>query len=381
MRIKLLTYLIPVLCLSCGNPGPGQELPRWKEGELDIHAVRTDRGECYFYILPDGTTMAVDCGELRNIPDSAISHDPYSDRDIIRRQLPYPGRKAHEIAADYMRRHLPEVSADSLDYMVLTHHHDDHMSGIPGLYRLLPFRNLVDHADTAAITQEALGSKHTAAYADFLQENGLVPLPFALGPGQNIMPRHGGNWQLTGICSDGNVWTSDGVVNAYEEKKLSENGASIGFLLSYGAFDWVATGDAGDPNARSCFPALQGIGRKVEAMKVPHHFSWKTLSPRVLELLRPQVLVSESFWSHQPWKVELAHLLEVIPSPDLFLTGVYEGVVEDNALGPDDYELITAHGGNVVLRVAPGGKTFKVYLTDPEGKILSSHGPYKSEEN
>ena len=381
MRIKLLTYLIPALCLSCGSPRVGQELPKWKEGELDIHAIRTARGECFFYILPDGTTLAVDCGELRNIPDSVISHDPYSDRDIIRRQLPYPGRKAHEIAADYMRRHLPEVSADSLDYMVLTHHHDDHMSGIPGLYRLLPFRTLVDHADTSAIAEEALGSKHTACYAAFLQECGIVPQPFVLGPSRSIVPRHGGEWQLTGICSDGKVWTPDGVTDAYEGKKRSENGVSIGFFLSYGPFDWVATGDAGDPNSRTCFPALQGIGRKVEAMKVPHHFSWKTRSVRVLEMLRPQVLVSECFWSHQPWKAELAHLLEVNPRPDLFLTGVYEGTVEDNALGPDDYELMTAHGGNVVLRVAPGGKSFKVYLTDSEGMILSSHGPYNSEDN
>ena len=98
-------------------------------------------------------------------------------------------------------------------------------------------------------------------------------------------------------------------------------------------------------------------------------------------MLRPQVLVSECFWSHQPWKAELAYLRGACPRPDLFLTGVYEGAVEDNALGPDDYELITAHGGNIVLRVAPGGKSFKVYLTDSEGVILSSHGPYKSEEN
>ena len=41
----------------------GKPLPKWQEGCLDIHYINSARGECTFYILPDGTTMLVDAGE------------------------------------------------------------------------------------------------------------------------------------------------------------------------------------------------------------------------------------------------------------------------------------------------------------------------------
>ena len=42
----------------------GTTLPSWSEGCLDIHFINSARGECCFYILPDGTTLLVDAGEV-----------------------------------------------------------------------------------------------------------------------------------------------------------------------------------------------------------------------------------------------------------------------------------------------------------------------------
>ncbi|MBQ5691486.1 MAG: hypothetical protein IIV24_08330, partial [Alistipes sp.] len=42
----------------------GTVLPSWSEGCLDIHFINSARGECCFYILPDGTTLLVDAGEV-----------------------------------------------------------------------------------------------------------------------------------------------------------------------------------------------------------------------------------------------------------------------------------------------------------------------------
>ena len=35
----------------------GEPLPLWTDGCLDIHFINSGRGECAFYILPDGTTL------------------------------------------------------------------------------------------------------------------------------------------------------------------------------------------------------------------------------------------------------------------------------------------------------------------------------------
>ncbi|MBR5906152.1 MAG: hypothetical protein IKZ51_06835 [Bacteroidales bacterium] len=47
------------------KPGPtdvtvGEPLPLWQDGYLDIHSINGGRGESFYYIMPDGTTMLVD---------------------------------------------------------------------------------------------------------------------------------------------------------------------------------------------------------------------------------------------------------------------------------------------------------------------------------
>ena len=42
----------------------GEQLPSWQKGYLDIHHISTGRGDCTLMILPDGTTMMVDAGDL-----------------------------------------------------------------------------------------------------------------------------------------------------------------------------------------------------------------------------------------------------------------------------------------------------------------------------
>ena len=38
----------------------GEIMPAWSEGNLDIHFINSGRGECTFYILPDGTIPEVE---------------------------------------------------------------------------------------------------------------------------------------------------------------------------------------------------------------------------------------------------------------------------------------------------------------------------------
>ena len=49
--IKLLVSILASAVVA------GTPLPPWQEGCLDIHAINSGRGECTFFILPDGTTL------------------------------------------------------------------------------------------------------------------------------------------------------------------------------------------------------------------------------------------------------------------------------------------------------------------------------------
>ena len=54
----------------------GEPLPLWAEGCLDIHLINSGRGECAFYILPDGTTLLVDAGEIVVTDDTGVPQKP-----------------------------------------------------------------------------------------------------------------------------------------------------------------------------------------------------------------------------------------------------------------------------------------------------------------
>ena len=43
----------------------GQTLKKWEAGYLDIHHINTGRGDCTFCVLPDGTTLLIDAGEVK----------------------------------------------------------------------------------------------------------------------------------------------------------------------------------------------------------------------------------------------------------------------------------------------------------------------------
>lgn len=109
--LPLLLALAPLLAQQLNQP-----LPAWTEGTLDIHQINTGRGNATLFILPDGTSMLLDAGDLgRNAGPRGVAAKPDASRP--------PG----EWIARYAARVLP---APSLDYAVLTHFHDDHMSGM-----------------------------------------------------------------------------------------------------------------------------------------------------------------------------------------------------------------------------------------------------------
>ena len=63
------------------NRGPfeneiGKTLSPWEEGCLDIHAVNSGRGECVFYIMPDGTSMCCDAGEITKFGNEKAGDHP-----------------------------------------------------------------------------------------------------------------------------------------------------------------------------------------------------------------------------------------------------------------------------------------------------------------
>jgi hypothetical protein len=122
----MFKILICLLLCSVAAPAqdivPGQPLPDWKPGYLDLHHINTGRGNAAFFILPDGTNLLVDAGEL----------DPTAQRTLSPRNTvikPNNTKQPFEWIADYIWQFAPKKEKTVIDYALITHFHDDHFGG------------------------------------------------------------------------------------------------------------------------------------------------------------------------------------------------------------------------------------------------------------
>ena len=101
-------------CQGAKHPLSGKPLPAWKPGEFQVHFIYTGVAESMFWIMPDGTSMLLDCGD----------HPAWTRGKLAVWVLPDGNRYAGEWIARYVARVNPNKT--DVDYMMLSHHHSDH---------------------------------------------------------------------------------------------------------------------------------------------------------------------------------------------------------------------------------------------------------------
>lgn len=391
----VLLLLLEFLC-SCNNRQyyveVGKKLPGWTEGCLDIHSINSGRGECTFYILPDGTTMLVDAGEFRT---SGSKYQMVRQRpDTLVR--PYGVYTMY--ICDLIDRSLSDISHYSIDYALATHYHMDHIgriekgyemsdsgyvkTGMTALYDRLPYRKIIDRS-FPEYSDENDQQNWKRFVESVASRDGTEIEKFDLGSRDQIKLLHNPDkypdFRIVNYHVNGLVWNNGKVIDCWKDKKVTENGASIGFLLSYGKFDWFSGGDAGS-NGRVAGPTACAINREIETMKGLHHMSWNTMSGTMMNIYNPMVVVNQSFYSHQPWPATMEETLKKgMPDGkvrDVFLTNLHEDTYRDSQ---DLLAEIKSCGGHIVIRVMPGGGSFYVYMLDDNDFnyiVRDVFGPY-----
>ena len=125
--MKRRAYIYWSLCLAlalvgCHAPKTQEaatnSLPDWQQGYLDIHQISTGRGDAAFMILPDGTTLLVDAGDL----------GVFTGKQEIMPQVPDDSKRPAEWIARYITHFsAPLKNGGAIDYALLTHYDDDHI--------------------------------------------------------------------------------------------------------------------------------------------------------------------------------------------------------------------------------------------------------------
>lgn len=393
------------------TPEVGRPLPAWSRGELDIHHINTGRGEAQVLILPDGTSLLVDTsGRTVEKPPFSLPTKPDASRP--------PG----EWVARYVRRVLPG-HAKGIDYALLTHFHGDHMGVIVedsprsalGEYQLSGITEIAEHLPIAKIIDRGwpdydypapISNPTMDNYRRFLAwqaaNRGLRVERFRPGRNDQLELVHDAGafpqFEIRNLYANGVVWSGvgSGTRNLFPPlESLSpgdypnENKLSIAFRVSYGSFDYFTGGDLSAFDEETAYapepwkdvetPVAQTSG-PVDAMKANHHGSWDANSIPFLAALRPRVIVVGARAEGHPAVNTYRRMTsqQVWPGErDIFITNV------SPATARTTYGVETAAGtqGHVVIRVAAGGGSYRVFVLDDddeEMRVKTVSGPYPS---
>ncbi len=410
----------------------GEPLPSWEEGEMDIHFINTTTGECALVIFPDGTQLLIDAASTSLKTNSNAN---YTNTGIRSRWDPtVTGTRGSQIISAYLKKCMVWTGNSTLDYVVMTHLHNDHMGdtnsshpmSASGSYRLNGLTEILDGFSVSkmidrgwpdydypfdmqglASNKEAIRN-YVQAVKWHVANSGLKAEIFKAGSASQISPRTSKyDVRVQNIAVNGEIWTGKGTETkmTFPEKgeievknpdKVTsadkcppENICSAVMKISYGDFDYFAGADL-QYNGRSTFawkdaelPCAKVAGT-VEVMKADHHGSDNTNQADALKALNPQAVIVNSWVDSHPRTSIIARIESSLPQADIFITNFWQGdrpAGVDDKVTPQEAAGVKGYDGNIVVRVFDGGKKYYIVTTsDSDGKMTVKNvsGPYSS---
>lgn len=382
-------FCLLMALLLVGTMARSQEQPRylepWQKGYFDIHCIATGKGECTFFIYPDGTTMLIDLGDMTGAGKGWAKSQA----------LPDSTRTPAWWAARYIDHFSPNPGR--IDYVMLTHFHSDHMGSGPALregpngYKICgllelaeyeKFGKLVDRGyPTYDFPSEAVVMKMNAAvmpeYRKFViyqtMNNGMKAESFEIGSRKQFAPLHKTpDFEAWNVAGSASVTTGkgSGTREMYTEnpKYFDENMFSNVMLFRYGPFKYFTGGDLSGnrpskPGSKNRDYESQVVDfcAPCNVIKANHHGYRDATNPYFLWKMAPDVVIFEAAEASHPCIETVTRISDkMYPGKRMMYATSQAG---REKLGEEAWSKIAAWG-HIVVRVQPGGAAYKVYVLD-----------------
>lgn len=405
----------------------GKPLPAWQKGYLDIYHINTGRGNAAYFLLPDGTSMLIDAGEL-----SPLDERTFTARNAVIR--PDSSQKPFDWIAQFISRVTPAGQTPAIDYALITHFHDDHfgawypaaprsksgayqLTGITGVGERIPIRTLIDRAypaynypfDFKKTADLYKGGEvefaHTIhnyfAFIKEKQQQGMKMAPLCVGSDRQLVLLRDAAafpaFSIRNLKSNGDIWTGKdsatyqhfpGFNKTDRSTWPDENSLSLALLLRYGAFSYYTGGDnpgnvfLGDNPLRDVeSPMARAIG-EVDIATMDHHGNRDAINENQIKILKPRVWIGQTWSSDHPGHEVLIRLMSpyLYKEPrDLFATNMLEA--NRLVIGSLIDRSYKSQQGHIVVRVLPGGSSYYVIILDDTTTVMpvkAVFGPYTS---
>jgi beta-lactamase superfamily II metal-dependent hydrolase len=230
---------------------------------LEIFFVDVEGGQATLFVTPAGQSLLIDTG---------WAYNAYRDANRI-------------IAAAKLAK------IKKIDYVLITHYHQDHVGGVPQLAAKMPIGTFIDHGpnreDTPAMNH---------VYSEYQQ---------AIAGKNHIVVKPGDKLPVRGIdavvvSADGNVigqpLAGAGQENAncsgVQQKATdpSENARSVGTVFTFGKLKIVDLGDLTWNKELELMCPANKLGH-ADILVVSHHGLDQSNSPALVHALQPQVAI------------------------------------------------------------------------------------------
>ncbi|MBN2612487.1 MAG: MBL fold metallo-hydrolase [Bacteroidales bacterium] len=402
MKVNITFIHIFIFCAMSFSQTETGIMPEWQEGILDIHHIKTGRGNATFCIFPDGTTLLIDVGDMSELHPRVMS--PRNCEKSIGNYASVPS-----YIAGYILNVFPGAKPKGIDFALITHYHDDHfgeadstrklsadgylLTGITEVGTLLKITRLIDRGFEEPVNllsgdfiekyrQDEYHIVQTLeAYKQFIdvqKKHGLIHQQFKAGSSSQIVmmtkPDKYADFKVRNLFGSGWIWHGSGD-SCFEAMPSGiypgENPLSLGIKISYGKFDYYTGGDIagmnrlGLPDDMSMEALAAPVVGSVDVAILNHHGSRDSQSPVWVRTLRPRVWVQQNWSSDHPGHEVLNRVVsEKLYPGDRDLYALCMTETTKNYIGGMINRYYKSTCGHVLVRVYETGEFYDVFVLE-----------------
>jgi competence protein ComEC len=235
--------------------------------ELGIYYVDVEGGAATLIVTPAGESVLVDAG--------------------------WPGFDGRD--AKRIQKAMKSAGIERIDHLVATHYHTDHYGGIPELAKLVKIDKFYDHGPLASLDEDKDFATKYAAYQSVTKGKSIT-----LKPGSTIkLKSASGTPPVSLKCLAARADVISGkkgganrecIDAALKPEDKSDNARSIVLLLSYGAFDFLDTGDL-TWNVEQALVCPENLIGEIDLYQVAHHGMNISNNRALLRSIKPEVAI------------------------------------------------------------------------------------------
>ncbi|HTZ58989.1 MAG TPA: MBL fold metallo-hydrolase [Acidobacteriaceae bacterium] len=258
---------LAVLLLALFAPAVAVHSARGATRDLRVYFIDVEGGQSTLFVTPTGQSLLIDTGW----PDNQ-------------------GRDADRILAA-----TKDAGIKKIDYVLLTHYHNDHSGGVPQLVDRIPVGTFIDHG--ANIDTKPTGPT-AGVYAAYQQVLATGKYKHMVAHPGEVLPITG--MKVTVVSSDGNTidhsLPGGGQPNQYcntpetKPHDASENSRSLGVIINFGKLKILDLGDLTWDKELTFMCPVNRLGH-IDILVVSHHGLNASSSHALVYGIQPRVAI------------------------------------------------------------------------------------------